>query len=31
MSELLMFPVAAWRDIPSGNGGKLEFVLTEKV
>jgi hypothetical protein len=26
-----MFPVVELRAIPSGNGGKLEFVLTEKV
>jgi len=29
--ELLMLPVLALRDIPSGNGGKLGLVLTEKV
>lgn len=26
-----MFPVVAFRDIPSGSGGKLESVLTENV
>jgi hypothetical protein len=26
-----MTPVASLRDIPSGNGEKLEFVFTEKV
>jgi hypothetical protein len=26
-----MFPVVALRDVPSGNGGKLELVLTEYV
>jgi len=29
ISELLTLPVDALRDIPSGNGGKLELVLTE--
>ena len=28
---LVMAPVLALRDIPSGNGGKLEFGLTENV
>ncbi len=31
ISELLMFPVLSFRDIPSGNGEKLELVFTEKV
>jgi hypothetical protein len=26
-----MFPVVALREIPSGKGGELAFVLTEKV
>jgi len=29
ISKLLMTPVPALRDMPSGNGGKLAFVLTE--
>ena len=31
ISELLMAPVVASRDIPSGKGGTLEFSVTEKV
>jgi hypothetical protein len=31
MSELLIVPVDASSDSPSGNGGTLELVLTEKV
>lgn len=31
ISELLMAPVLAFRDIPSGKGGKLVLVSTEKV
>jgi hypothetical protein len=29
MSKLLMLPVLALRDIPSGNGGKFALVLIE--
>ena len=31
ISALVMLPVAASSDIPSGNGGKLALVLTENV
>jgi hypothetical protein len=31
ISALLITPVPALRDIPSGKGGKLAFALTERV